>query len=240
MIVGVLGGIGAGKTAIAHLLADCAAERARVETIDADALAHAALNSADVATEIRKWLGDAAFDTEGRVDRQAVGRLVFNDGDKLKHLESLIHPVVRDGIAARLAAFRADASGPFDLCILDVPLLATSPVRSQCDSIVYVDVDHETRERRVMENRGWEAGELARREQFQASPEEKRQLADYVIDNSGPLDGPTSTTREQVKTYLEQLFQSGSQVAEKGSAGASNEPNGSMSTTVRRAAPVKK
>jgi len=224
MILGVLGGIGAGKTTVVRLLADCAVELVgsrcpalsktmTVEVIDADLLAHKALEQADVQAQLRAWLGDEIFNADGSVERQVLGRLVFNDGNKLKRLESLIHPVVRDEIAARIKKFQATASDPWDLCILDVPLLATSPVRDQCDSILYVDVDTATREHRVTKSRGWAAGELARRERFQTSEAEKRQLVDWVIDNSGELEASdrspdstdrTATTREQVRLYLDQ------------------------------------
>ncbi len=199
VILGVIGGIGSGKSTIARLFCAVARERgARIaEIADADAIAHDALELGDVKARIREEFGAQVFDADGRVDRKSLGAIVFSDARRLQQLESWVHPTVERSIRARAEAFRRNA-GPEDLLVLDVPLLASSKLRSECDLVVFVEVDARERERRVRADRGWDEGELERRERHQTALATKRERADIVINNSGPL----ANSREQVAACL--------------------------------------
>lgn len=182
MILGVLGGIGSGKSTVTRLLVEQGAE-----AIDADRVAHQVLREPAARDAIREAFGSGVFGADGEVDRQAVARLVFSDRRKLETLESILHPEVRRRITDRVEAFRARQGSERRVLVLDVPLLAESPLRELCDEIVFVDAPDDERRRRV-EARGWSADELERREAHQPSIEKKRRLADVTIENSGSLE----------------------------------------------------
>jgi dephospho-CoA kinase len=184
IVLGVLGGIASGKSAVARMLAG-----PEGEVIDADELAHRALERPEVLEEVRARFGDEVFDAEGRPDRAAIARIAFRSADHRRALEGWIHPVVRVRIRELLTAAR---SRGVPRVVLDVPLLleneAEHGLASLCDELVFVDSDEAERERRVMRDRGWSPGEMARREASQLPLEEKRERAHHVIENNGDLE----------------------------------------------------
>jgi dephospho-CoA kinase len=186
LILGVLGGIASGKSAVARLLAG-----ARGIVISADELAREALDSPAVLERVRARFGAAAIGPDGRADRGYLARLVFDPerGKRLRaELEGWTHPLVRDRIQGRLSAARA-AGVP--RIVLDVPLLlendAEHGLARLCDVLVFVDVHDEERERRAQRERGWKSGEVARREAAQLPLSEKKKRAHHVIPNNEGL-----------------------------------------------------
>lgn len=177
-VVGLLGGVGSGKSLVAGLLR---ARGARV--IDADRLAHEALRAPAVRRAVRARWGDAVLDAKGRVDRAALGRRVFGDPRALRRLNGLIHPRVRARIRERLRRARRGGRP----IVLDVPLLMESPLRRACAWLVFVDAPAAVRARRTARARGWSPREFARRERFQADVRRKRAAAHVRIDNGGTL-----------------------------------------------------
>ena len=193
MILGILGGIGSGKSTVTGMFAELGAE-----TLDADAVAHELIEREDTKSVLRKWWGDEIIAEDGTVDRTRVAEKVFSDAEELVRLEKLIHPEVRVRIEEKIAEFKK-SEGRF--LVLDVPLLASSPLRDFCDEIVYVNSTEELRETRV-KLRGWSPGELRRREARQAPESDKKNIANSVINNSGSLN----ETRRQVEDLYESLL----------------------------------
>jgi dephospho-CoA kinase len=182
LVVGVLGGIASGKSAVARLLA-----APDGVVISADALAQEVLDSPAVVARLAARHGPAVLRADGRVDRAFLARLVFDPergAEHRKELEGWTHPAVRDRIMARLGAARASGHDPI---VLDVPLLlendSSHGLARSCDVLVFVDSPVEAREQRARRERGWQPGELARREAAQMSPEAKRTRAHHVIEN---------------------------------------------------------
>jgi len=188
MIVGVLGGIGAGKSTVTRMLADLGAT-----TVDADTIAHEVLDLPEVRGQLEALFGREVVGRGDKVDRKALSRRVFANTRDLKRLEGLIHPEVLRRLE-RIVADHEKQKKKGEILVLDVPLLMESSLHEHCDAIVFVDASAEARSRRV-EGRGWGPGELARRERAQKSLVEKRRLADHVIDNSGDLE----ETRKRVE-----------------------------------------
>jgi dephospho-CoA kinase len=181
-VLGVLGGIASGKSEVARLLAG-----ADGVVLDADRIAHAALES----PELRAWLADRfgpALVAGERVDRAALGALVFPDPAARAELEARVHPLVRATLREGVAAARARG---VPWVVLDVPLLleneAAHHLPELCDALVFVDADAKVREERARARRGWAAPELARREALQLPLEAKRARADFVLANDGDL-----------------------------------------------------
>lgn len=190
-ILGLLGAPGSGKSLVARQLASlgCA-------VIDADLLAHQAMDDPQVIQQIADWWGSEVLKPDGRLDRQRVAQRVFEDEPGLSQLESLIHPIVHAQRQALSSQAMADPA--VRAVVEDCPLILEIGIDKQCDVLIYVDAPQATRLARVKEHRGWSAKELARREKNQTPLDIKRQRADYVIDN----DADEAHCLEQTRRVL--------------------------------------
>jgi dephospho-CoA kinase len=188
MIVGVLGGIGAGKSTVSRMLADLGAE-----AVDADALAREVLDLPETRGRLEALFGREAVGRGEKVDRKALSRRVFTNPQDLKKLEGLLHPEVLRRIEMKVAEHKKRKKKG-EILVLDVPLLLESSLAGRCDALVFVEASAASRSRRVRE-RGWDSRERRRRESAQRSLAEKRRVADHVIDNSGSI----ARTRRQVE-----------------------------------------
>jgi len=190
-VIGLLGGIASGKSAVADLLArgpQPGTDDTEGLVIDADRIAHEVLAEPATAAFLVEEFGPEALDAEGRPDRAALAGRVFSDPEARGRLEGFTHPRIRARIRASLEDARA-AGRP--RIVLDVPLLLENEAEhglvEHCDLLVFVDVDAAERERRARGTRGWSSGELARREATQLPLSQKKARADHVIRNDGTL-----------------------------------------------------
>lgn len=177
-VIGLLGGIGSGKSAIAGMFA---AEGCVV--VDSDKLSHEILQSSEIKAELRLWLGDSIFDSQGNVIRAALGQIVFKNAEQLARLNQLIHP--REEQRRRALMQHAMNNGACKAVVWDTPLLLELGLNRECDVLVFVDTPLEIRLERVKITRGWTPDELSRREKIQIPLDKKAQVADYCINNSG-------------------------------------------------------
>ncbi len=176
-VIGIVGGIGAGKSAAAKAFAELGAL-----VVDADEIAHVVLDWPDVKERIEKTFGAGVL-KDGRVSRQALSKIVFADDALLRQLNAIVHPAVIGESRRIIDAAARDAD--CKAVILDAPLIFETGLQGLCDVIVFVDADENTRKRRLFEGRGWDEAELERRQKFQDSLIYKRQQADYTVDNNG-------------------------------------------------------
>ena len=186
LVIGVLGGIASGKSAVARLLAGpdgvC---------LSADALAREALDSPAVLARVRARFGARAIGPDGKVDRAYLAERIFAPGEGAElraELESWTHPPVRARILELSSTARA-AGVP--RIVLDVPLLLENDARHGlarlCDVLVFVEADAAERDRRARTERGWSSGEVARREALQLPLTHKKERAHHVIVNDRGL-----------------------------------------------------
>ncbi|MGC4154700.1 MAG: dephospho-CoA kinase [Propionicimonas sp.] len=178
--IGLTGGIGSGKSAVADLLA----ERGAV-IIDADLLARQAVEpgSPGLARIIAEF-GTRLLTPEGSLDRPALGEIVFSDPEARARLNAIVHPEVR-----RLAADIERTAAPDAIVVHVIPLLLETGQQDLFDLIVVVDVDPATQVRRVRERDGLDEGQIRARIEAQATREARLAVADVVIDNNGlPAD----------------------------------------------------
>lgn len=190
-VIGVLGGIGSGKSAIAQSLS----KTFRTLVLDADKVGHEVLNLPVIQERIRNRFGDEVFSATGIVDRRALAAKVFGTEEvqqqARRDLNALVHPAIR----AQLLQQIQHADSELDLLILDAAVMLEAGWGDLCDAIVFVDAPFEARLARVQQ-RGWSEDELRRREASQMSLDDKRRRADLVIDNSGHIE---DGVRELVK-----------------------------------------
>jgi dephospho-CoA kinase len=186
--LGLTGGIGSGKSTVARILKDSGAV-----VIDADALGHEALESPRVKAALVRDFGPGILGEDGRIDRPELGRRAFRSRASVARLNRQVHPWI-------LARIRRTVAGTRGRVVLDASLLFEAGVDRWCDQVWFVDAPRSVRERRVR-SRGWSPRELARRERFQAAPEEKKRKSDVVIDNGGALSRTARTVRRLLKDF---------------------------------------
>jgi len=191
-VIGIIGGIGAGKSSVSAILRELGCVVA-----DSDALAREALHDPDVRRMIHQRLGSSVFDADGTVNRSALARLVFADTSARAALEAVVHPWIE---ARRRTIFAAAPAGTPAL-VLDAPLLIEAGLAKECDALIGIDVPRTIRLRRVAESRGWKDEELRKREEAQMPLDEKLRLADYTVRNDGDLSG----LAEQIRSVLRKI-----------------------------------
>lgn len=179
------------------------AERGAV-IIDADAITREVQQPGhDVFDAIVERFGQGVVAADGSLDREALAKIVFNEEEARKDLEHLVHPAVGAEMLKRLQA-EADTD---HVVVYDVPLLVESARRAMSfGAVIVVDIDPEIAVRRVVEQRGMNEDDVRARIGNQASREERRAVADKVIDNSGTRDDLRRQV-DEVWSWIETLPQ---------------------------------
>ena len=201
VLLGLSGGIGSGKSTVTRLLASLGAT-----TIDADAIVHEQQAAGQpMLEEIAKAFGDHVIGPDGSLDREALGAIVFRDAEARARLGQIVHPPV---IAEMMRRAQAAVDARVPLVVLDIPLLFEGRVSGRgsgammdFDATLCVWVSRDVQIERTMARDGCDRGEAERRIAAQLPIDEKRAMADYVIDNSGSQD----ETRAQVEALFERL-----------------------------------
>jgi dephospho-CoA kinase len=178
LVIGVIGGIASGKSAVAGLF-----EAAGLVRLDADAAARQATDRPEVRAGLRQRFGRIVPALPEPLDRTALAAVVFRDPEARADLDALTHPAIR----ARLLSGLAEAREAGRDVALDVPLLLEGGLVSRCDEVVFVDTPDDIRHARAA-GRGWAPDELARREAAQLPLPVKRARATATIDNSSTLE----------------------------------------------------
>jgi dephospho-CoA kinase len=190
-VIGVVGGIGAGKSTAA---AAFAARGGAV--VNADALGHEALEQPGVkAALVARW-GPGVLKPDGRPDRRAIARVVFADAAELRALEGLVFPHIGRRALEEVARAQDDPVARF--VVLDAAVMLEAGWNTACDRIVYVDAPREVRLARLAARSGWTDADLAAREAAQMPAAEKIARADAVLVN----DAGPERLQEQVDRLL--------------------------------------
>jgi dephospho-CoA kinase len=173
--IGLTGGIGSGKSTVSRLL-----EQRGAVIVDADAIARevVAPGTPGLAAVVEAF-GDGVVAPDGSLDRQALAAVVFADPDARKRLDAIVHPLVRARATEVAAAAPADA-----VVVNDVPLLVETGQAGSYDLVLVVEADPATRVARLVQ-RGLTAEDARARMAAQATDEQRRAVADVVLDNSG-------------------------------------------------------
>jgi dephospho-CoA kinase len=173
--IGLTGGIGSGKSTVSALLA----ARGAV-IVDADRIAREVVEPGTPGlARIVEAFGEGVLAPDGSLDRAALAAVVFAEPEARRQLDGIVHPLVR----AR-AAELARAAPPDAVVVNDVPLLVETGQAYSYDLVLVVQADPATRVSRLVQ-RGLTAEDARARMEAQASDEERRAIADVVLDNSG-------------------------------------------------------
>jgi len=181
-LVGIVGGVGAGKSSVVRNV-----KSLRLHLIDADRIGHEQLAVQEIKEQIVKAFGTQVLDSTGSISRPNLAAQVFGESPekqlKRQQLNSIVHPAIRSEIRHQINAAPQDV----DAIILDAALLLEAGWAEECDAVIFIDTTLEQRQKRVAETRGWSVEELQRREASQLSLEEKRRRSDFCVNNSGEI-----------------------------------------------------
>jgi dephospho-CoA kinase len=186
--IGLTGGIGSGKSTVSRLLGEHGAV-----VVDADVIARevVAPGTPGLAAIVEAF-GPTVLAADGSLDRPGLAAVVFADPQARRRLDGIVHPLVRARAGELEAAAPADA-----VVVHDVPLLAETGQGSSYDLVVVVEADPAVRVARLVQ-RGLTADDARARIAVQATDEQRRAIADVVLDNSG--------TPEQLAGQVERLW----------------------------------
>jgi len=192
LVVGLTGGIGAGKSTVAQFFAQLGAL-----VIDADQLARMAIErGTDGFADVMLRFGDEVI-VNGDIDRKKLAEIVFSDAQARKDLEAIIHPRVQALFAEAVADLDDE-----DILIYEIPLLVETGAASKFDYIVTVESELELRKARLLK-KGLYISQIEKRMASQASPEAREAIADKVIRN----DGDEDSLLRQVENLWEGVLQ---------------------------------
>ena len=192
--IGLTGGIGSGKSTVARMLEDLGAV-----VIDADQVSRELVEPGMPAlAELVEAFGPQILREDGSLNRGLLAQIAFASPQATARLNAIMHPRIASESARRIQA--ADGS----VVVYDMPLLVETGQRDVVDVVIVVDVPEDEQVRRAVELRGMDPVDVRRRIQAQASRQQRRAVADYVIDNSGTLD----ETRAQVSAIWPSLLPS--------------------------------
>jgi len=180
-VVGLVGGIGAGKSEAARILSSMGAV-----VIDADAVGHVVYAPGTAGFDaVVDAFGREIVGAEGEIDRRKLGARVFADPGQLQRLDSIVHPLIRDEIQRRIAAERTRDVAAL---VVEAAILLEAGWRPIVDEVWAVVAAPETVRRRLAAGRGLSAADVDARAARQMSDGERRAAADVVIENDGDRD----------------------------------------------------
>jgi len=186
LLLGLTGGIGSGKSTVSAEFA-----RRGAVVIDADLVVRELQSPGGaVLAAMVDHFGDGILSDDGTLNRQAVADIVFNDPEQLKALNAIVHPKVGEEIDGRIEAQRDTDN----VVILDVPLLVESKAY-ETEGIIVVDTDPEVAVQRLVEFRGFNADDARARMKLQATREERRAVAAFIVPNDG--------SQEELMTHID-------------------------------------
>lgn len=193
-LVGLTGGIASGKSTVAGIL-----RRLGAAVIDADELSRQVVQPGQTAwQEIVEAFGPGTLQDDQSLDRKKLRKIVFNNPQARKKLEAIIHPKVR---ALAEEKIRELASAGASIIVYEVPLLFEGQLHQWLRPVILVATDVKTQKKRIQDRDRVTDIEAQRHIDAQMSLEEKRKLADYIIENNGTLE----ELEQQVKSVVESI-----------------------------------
>ena len=187
-LIALTGGIAAGKSTVGARLRELGAH-----VVSADELVRfVQRGGSPTLNAIRERFGVGVIDSNGELDRAALGRLIFDDGIARADLEALVHPAIGTEFRARVADIQSQE--PDAIIIYDIPLLVETRRATEFDGVIVLACDPEVRHDRLVAIRGLSSDEAWARINSQATEAARAEVADWLIDSSGSIDGTIAQT----------------------------------------------
>lgn len=190
--IGLTGGIGSGKSTVAAILAEHG-----FPIIDADKIAREVVEPGQAAlAELALTFGDDILNEDGSLNRQALANVAFVNEENRQALNNITHPRINARTEELFA--EAEAAGK-EAAVWDMPLLVDQGYQDRVDIVIVVDVDAETRLKRLVGSRGLDEADARRRIASQIDDETRRKAADFIVDNNGERAALEPQVKEIIK-----------------------------------------
>lgn len=181
MVLGLTGGIASGKSIVADFFVECGAI-----LVSADLLAREVVNAGSpTLARLADVFGEGILTPDGNLNREVMAQRAFANPGERRKLESITHPAIAHLAECRLAELR---QAPHDLIVYEVPLLFEAGAESRVDQVLVVLIDQALQLARLRQRDNLDEAEARQRIAAQWPQADKVQKADFVIDNSGPLE----------------------------------------------------
>ena len=180
VIIGILGGLGSGKSTVAGEFV-----RLGCGLIDADEIAHQVIEQEHIAGEIVKAFGPGVCGSNGRIDRTKLSERVFESKTTVEKLNSIVHPPVLARCEELLSKLNEDRA--VKAIVVDMPLLVEVGWEKKCDKLIFVACREDIKAQRTAKNGDSWKNLQKKRENFQISLDIKSKIADYIVENNSDL-----------------------------------------------------
>jgi dephospho-CoA kinase len=183
LIIGLTGGIGSGKTTVSNLFSDLG-----THIIDTDVIAHELLNNSElVKNEIIDIFSKNVLNTHGFIDRNKLASIVFNDGDKKKCLEKILHPKIRAEVDKKIQSYQLKQLQPQYLIVV-IPLLLETGFIDYLDRVLVVIASEEIRSKRVQQRDNRKIEDIQLIIKSQVSDKKRIDNTDDIIENNNDIN----------------------------------------------------
>lgn len=180
LILGLTGNIGCGKSSLSTIFRDNS-----IDIVDADIIARQIYDDEKLLKKVYDTFGTNIKNKDGSLNRKELGRIVFNNEEKLIQLNKLTHPVIRENVTNQIEEYKKQNK---KIIVLDAALLIESDYLNFIDKLLVITCDEDIQIERIKKRDNCSTEEALSRIKSQMSQENKVKYADYVIDNSGTID----------------------------------------------------
>lgn len=195
-LIGVTGGVGAGKSAILSYIE----KHYKCRIYLADEVAHLIKRKGEVCyDELVKLLGEEVLDEDGEIHKGKMAAMIFADDALLERVNEIVHPQVRIYLEKRIE--EAESSGEVELMFIEAALLIEAGYKEIVDELWYIYADVDVRRKRLIKSRGYSLEKITQIMESQLTEDVFRRECDFVIDNSGDLEESYKQIRKKLEAF---------------------------------------